>query len=232
LPKAAAIIQLKQKGSRLLIWKGITGKSALLVPGWGGNIEQLSLICRELIKMGFCVYGIDIDSESAIKSRATLPQLLTEAINDTNVIFGGKFDIAIGHSLGAFAIHSYEGRQLAKLNVLISSPLSLVGILNRHADDLKVGLKAKSHLHKLFRDSLMYKLDLCCMTSEVTSLIVHDQLDSVIPYSDAKLLHQLGCDSKLITTVNKGHLNLLNDQCTIKLVFAWLKLMYFSVDGA
>ena len=141
----------------------------------------------------------------------------------------GKFEVAIGHSLGGMAIFNALVRNFApKVVMNIGSPASISNTVADFCKKIEAGSKVKdSILKRILKE---YNVDLKSTSSSYLAsiynplgVIVHDNNDTDVPVKNAFELYEYWPNAHLIITDGLGHRKVLMEDSIIDEIEAFLK---------
>ena len=206
-------------------WPG-NNKTVLLAHGWESNSARWEKLVHQLKAKHYNIIALDAPAHGNSGSRRFTAILYSEFINVVTQRF--QPEIIVGHSVGGmatmFAFEKYKYNHVEKL-VLLGSPSEFHEILHRYTKMLHINKRVYKSLELLIQERFN-KLPAEFSTAKSSSsinvdgLIIHDQTDPIIPYSDALEINKHLKKSKLITTQNLGHS--LNDETVFDHVEAFL----------
>lgn len=193
-------------------WLGNRDKpTIMLAHGWESNSFRWKKLVCELKKKGHNVVALDAPGHGQSGSRFFNAILYSEYINVVATRF--QPEIIIGHSVGGmsavFCQNKYQLNSVKKL-VLLGAPSEFTGVLKRYTDMLGYNQRITKQLNltiiNRFGDN-PENFSTAKYLEGITSkgLIIHDEQDTIIPYSDALLIKNSFKNSKLITTKGLGH---------------------------
>lgn len=183
----------------------------LLVHGWESNSFRWKNLVLELKKKGHNIVALDAPAHGNSGSHFFNAMLYSEFINVVATRF--RPEIIIGHSVGGMATAFFQNKyQLdsVKKMILLGAPSEFTDVLKRYTDMLGYNQRVTNQLNltivERFGDQpenfstakFLEKID-------SKGLIIHDELDTIIPYSDALLIKNSFKNSILITTTGLGH---------------------------
>jgi len=191
-------------------WKG-KNKTVLLSHGWESNTSRWKGLIELLKAQNYNIIALDAPAHGDSESKKFNAVLYSKFINVVCKQFNPE--IIIGHSVGGMASVFYQNKyQLKSLNklVLLGAPSEFETILKNYTDMLSYNSKVVKSLEKLVEDTFgakpsSFSAAKYCKTIKVEGLIIHDKKDKIIPFSDAKLIHESFKNSKLIATTGFGH---------------------------
>ncbi len=202
-------------------------KRILLVHGWESRATQLYGLVPSLLNLGYKVVAVDMPAHGHSQGTMSNAKEFVETILLAQQRLG-KFDVVIGHSMGAGAsgMAMAKGLDTQKL-VLISGPSSIENVLRRFTGF--IGLNARtSDLFVRFVEKHVggavdtldsaRLLDQC----QVPALLIHDQEDLEIPISESKRLLGAFKMATLFETSGQGHRKILKYEGTINKITEFL----------
>jgi len=199
----------------------------LLVHGWESNSYRWRNLVCELKKRGYNVVALDAPAHGKSGSRFFNAILYAEFIN----VVAKRFqpEIIIGHSVGgmstAFFQNKYQLESVKKL-ILLGAPSEFTDVLKRYTDMLGYNQRITNQLNLTIVERFGDKpenFSTAKYLGNINSkgLIIHDELDTIIPYSDALLLKNSFKNSTLITTKGLGHS--LNHESVSDHIYAFIE---------
>lgn len=219
-------VEIEHSGTRIKLKNGIsvirwgTGIPVLLMHGWEARATQMAAFVEPLLQNGYQVLAIDAPAHGMSLGKQSHPMKFVEALFAAEREFG-PFDAVIGHSMGAgSAIYAAsQGLSTNKL-VAIAGPASFQRASSRFATFIGLNGHAKSTFLQRVEKSVglsFRDIDLVRQSQhvEVPVLVVHDEKDLEIPYSDAKELVSALPDARLFATRNLGHRKIMRDSVVV-----------------
>ena len=191
-------------------WLG-EGKTVLLAHGWESNASRLHYLIKHLKERNFNIIAIDAPAHGNSGGREFNAILYSEFLN----IAAQKYqpEIIIGHSVGGMATiffqNKYQLKSLKKI-VTLGAPAHFEGVFERYSSMMTYNTKIIKAMDDLILKRFgnppsHFSAAKFSESLSVNGLIIHDEYDAIIPYNDAKLIHEHFKDSELITTKNLGH---------------------------
>lgn len=191
-------------------------KKVLLVHGWSGRGTQLSVIAEELNEK-YHILTFDAPGHGKAPGKMSMMPYFIEAVKVIEKEYG-RFDAAIGHSLGGMSLLKAvrEGLQLQKL-VIIGTANSVTHITRDFAANMKlnpeVAAKMKSYLDGKFgQDMDNYSGAASAKEVSIPTLVIHDKNDVDVHVSSAYEIHAQLQSGELYITEGLGHRKILGDQ--------------------
>jgi pimeloyl-ACP methyl ester carboxylesterase len=215
---------------RIMVYEyGIGSKKALLVHGWSGRGTQLVKIADQLTGMGYTTISFDAPAHGKSPGSTTLMVEFIASILELEKKYG-KFDIAVGHSLGGMSVLNSikKGLKLDKA-VIVGSGDSINDILQDFVK--KMNLKPniadlmRSSFEKTYQESMEnYSGSNAAKEVNIPILVIHDENDEDVPYTASVNIHKTLKNSELLLTKSLGHRKILGNEDVI------LKIKNFIVN--
>ena len=225
LQVSTQVERLRFNGKRVIIYTLGSGIPLLFVHGWNGRGTQPFRMIAQLAQSGFKVVSFDAPGHGGSSGNTASLYEIAEVLELMERRFG-RFEIAIGHSLGALAIlRASVLKYLAPRKiVLISAPVSLHWLFGQYCRAIGLREHVAQQLKK--RVERLYGVEIWDMTDgemlfsslDLFTVLVHDKQDRVTPL---RLLDQIRNRNRNraiiheILTQGLGHTRLLNDPKTI-----------------
>jgi predicted alpha/beta hydrolase family esterase len=196
-------------------WKG-SKETILLAHGWESNAARWKKTINALQKLNYNIIALDAPAHGNSGGKQFNALLYSECIN----VVVKKFNpsIFIGHSVGGmatvFSYHEYKFTTIKKM-ILLGMPSELKDVFKRYVSMMSYNKRIEIQINEIaFERFGKYPKEFSTANfledAAFEGLIVHDERDPIIPYSDALLINKRFKNSKLITTQNLGH-SLKND---------------------
>lgn len=183
----------------------------LLAHGWESNSYRWKNLVVQLQKKGHSVIALDAPAHGNSGSPYFNAMLYSEFINVVATRF--QPEIMIGHSVGGmstvFCQNKYQLACVKKL-ILLGAPSEFTGVLKRYTDMLGYNQRITSQINltiieRYGENPENFSTAKFVKSIKTKGLIIHDELDTIIPYSDALLIKNSFKNSTLITTQGLGH---------------------------
>jgi len=204
-----------QKKIRVLEY-GKSVKKVLLVHGWSGRGTQLVSIADAFIKKGYQIISFDAPAHGKSEGKTSHMILFIECILELERIYG-KFEIAVGHSLGGMSIINAIKRNFKPEKVItIGSADVVFDIFEGFIENLQLKKHILFKLKKKFEKKFNSKLsdfDVFRNAKDVyiPVFVIHDRQDTNVPYSCAEHIFENLPNGKLLITEGLGHRKILGD---------------------
>ncbi|MEQ3662872.1 MAG: alpha/beta hydrolase [Flavobacterium sp.] len=211
-------ILIPEISKKIMVYKYGTGnKKALLVHGWSGRGTQLVKIADQLTEIGYSTISFDAPAHGKSSGSSTLMIEFIASILELEKKYG-KFDIAIGHSLGGMSVLNSIKRGL-KVNkaVIIGSGDSINDILHDFVKKMKLKPKIadlmRNSFEADFKESMEnYSGSNAAKDVSVPVLVIHDKDDEDVPYTASENIHKTLKNSELMITKSLGHRKVLGNE--------------------
>lgn len=186
-------------------------ETILLVHGWESNSARWKNLIINLKEKGYNVIALDAPAHGKSGSKLFNALLYSEFINVVANHF--KPSIIVGHSVGGMASvffqYKYQMQSVQKL-ILLGAPSEFKDVFKRYTDMMGYNKSLTRHLDVVITNRFGNKPEEFSAAKYIRELnskglIIHDEMDNIIPYSDALLLKNNFKNSTLITTNGLGH---------------------------
>ncbi len=194
-------------------------RRVLLLHGWQSRGTALRYVVPALMEAGFCVVAMDAPGHGESSGCRMSLDTYAGAIRDIDRA-QGPFEAAVTHSFGAralaFAIaflpHSWHIHRI----VMLSVPASVTDIFEDFFRQTKVSSAIVAEARKLARKKLgrpLEETEIHRMGNRLGArvLIIHDEMDDVVPISEAERIAGALPEASLIRTSGFGHYRLVKD---------------------
>ena len=226
--ETANIFKIQVENNEVAIYEWGEGPAIWVLHGWSGRATQLGAIIKELVKIGYKVYGIDAPGHGKSSGVESSVLLFESALQKLNKLKGPPVTF-IGHSLGGavgfFALRN--GIEIKKI-VSIGAPSMPEEIMKEFIS--KIGLKNTSfkYLESAFENK--FKQPFANFTvlkwvqppPAIPVLIIHDKDDRDAPFHHAEKLKEKLPKAEFIVTQGLGHNRILRDEEVIKKVISFI----------
>ncbi len=200
-------------GLRAVAW-GSSGALVLALHGWRGRPSQFGPLAAALVARGHRMIAIDAPGHGNSPGARMTPHLLAGAVAAIAAEAGPVHGI-VGHSLGGAAAGITLERGLAGARLaLVASPTRVSQMIAGFARELALPPAARQSLDAWFDRHAgrpVSELDLVAVLPRTggRALLVHDELDDVIPVAEARLLAATCPGVRTLYTRGLGHRDLL-----------------------
>ena len=207
---------------KIAVYKwGNGSKKALLVHGWSGRATQMYKIINALLAKNYTVYSFDGPAHGKSTGRTTMmPEFIKTVAKMTEKY--GKFDVAIGHSLGGISTLNVQASKAPfDKVVVIGTPDSIRNIFNGFIQMLELKPQIATKLISVFERITGKKIEefhgsVNAEKISVPTLIIHDDDDPEVAITDALNNYKHLQNGTLIRTKGLGHNRILKDDKVIE----------------
>lgn len=223
------LIYIPNIKKKIMVYQyGKSEKKVLLVHGWSGRGTQLVKIADRLINMGYSTISFDAPAHGKSPGKSTLMLEFIESILELEKQYG-KFEYAIGHSLGGMSVLNAIKKGLnVKKAIIIGCGDSINDILLDFVSKLHLKPEIASLMRKSFEESFKESMEsysgaIAAEKVNIPMLVIHDKEDEDVPYTASENIHNTLKNSKLILTENLGHRKILGDDIVISQIQKFLE---------
>ena len=191
-------------------WRG-SRQTVLLAHGWQSNSVRWKNIIVRLQKLDYNIVALDAPAHGASGSKIFNAVLYSKFVEVVCKEF--KPSILMGHSVGGMAISYFlkkNSNYKADKLVFLGAPAGFPAIFKNYSDvmgynkgvraGMEVVIKKRFGLPSSYFNTARFAKEIDC-----NCLLVHDEFDPVIPYSDALEIQSAFKNSHLFTTQGLGH---------------------------
>jgi len=203
------------QGGRLQAWRFGEGPAVLLMHGWGGRGGQMTPLVPALLEKGCSVVTFDAPAHGISSGRLATVPLFGEAAAEVAARVGAR--AAIGHSMGAagLSVALLRGLHLDAA-VFVAPPRSPAGFFGEfsRALGLRPGVERATRERLERRVGMpLTEFDMPRMAGKQSAplLVVHDQGDREIPWTDGAAIAAAWPGARMMTTKGLGHRRILRD---------------------
>ncbi|WP_320814882.1 alpha/beta hydrolase [Flavobacterium sp.] len=215
------LVFIPEISKKIMTYKYGTGtKKALLVHGWSGRGTQLVKIADQLTELGYTTISFDAPAHGKSPGSTSLMIEFIASILELEKIYG-KFDLAVGHSLGGMSILNSikQGLNVDKA-VIIGSGDSISDILHDFAKKLSLEPKIADLMRDSYEATYKEKMENYSGSNaakevNVPILVIHDKDDEDVPYTASVNIDKVLNNSELFLTNNLGHRKILGNEDVI-----------------
>ncbi len=217
--------------SGVVAWRlspsGTARARVLALHGWESRAAHLRSLSRPLVEAGAEVVALDAPAHGESPGREAHPVVFAEALHLAAATLG-PFDGAFGHSMGggALLVALAEGLPVARAAVL-GAPASIDGVLQRFAGFIGLPLPAERAFVEIVertvgRSPAAVSAPALAPRVRQPVLVVHDEGDLEVPFTDATELVRLLPSASLLATRGLGHRRLLKDPAVAQALVRFL----------
>ena len=192
------------------LWPG-DKERVLLLHGWESNTFRWRKLITELIREGFDIVAFDAPAHGKSSGQILNVILYAECVEEIKKVYHPQF--IVGHSVGGMTAvyhqYAYKPNDIQKV-VTIGSPSEFPEIMEFYQDLLKFNNRVMRALDQYFQKHFGFGIQdfstsRFAKNLEVQGLLIHDELDTIAPYSSSERVHANWKGSKLIKTTGLGH---------------------------
>lgn len=209
---------------------GAAGPTALLVHGWEGCAFDFAPLIAPLQSAGWRLLAFDAPAHGSSDGVGTDVGEIAQVIGELLARVGPPQAI-VTHSVGAAAAVLYlaeqSGGAMPRRLVLLAPGGDLEEEIARIAGSLGLPARAGRRLRGLVERRYGRPVAECSVGRSlagcpVPTLMVHDELDPVVPIGEAERIAARAPHARLVRTRGLGHRRLLKDASVIREVAAFL----------
>lgn len=215
----AARQQTLAGGIDALHW-GKAGPLVLMMHGMDGRPTQFHSLIEALLERGYQIIAPWGAAHGGSAGAEAHPLAFAQTLLETADHFP-DIHAVIGHSMGAAAAAiALECGLPAGRAVMIGSPASLIGVMQRFARFIGLPESAFSHFQLAVEDRVgipaeELELERHSWQQELPALVVHDRDDRIVPYSEAERIIAAAPSARLLATSGLGHHRILRDAAVV-----------------
>lgn len=205
---------------------GKSDKKVLLVHGWSGRSTQLSTIAEALLKQGYMTISFDAPAHGKSDGKRAHMIMFIECILKLEQLYG-KFEVAIGHSLGGMSVMNSikKGFQPDKAVIIGSGDIlseifkSFVSLLKLNPIIAKQLIEKFETKHGKLSD---YDVHHVAQSVNIPVFVIHDTQDQEVPCACAVNIYKHLPNGKLLLTEGLGHRRILRDDNVIRQIMDFI----------
>jgi pimeloyl-ACP methyl ester carboxylesterase len=209
--------------------KSLGNKQILLVHGWESRGTQLFGLIEGVVANGYSVVAIDMPGHGHSKGDTSNAYIFSQTVILAQQRLG-HFHAIIGHSMGAGATSIAVGKGVSTDKmILISGPSSIENVL-RHFTQF-IGLNNKTTDNFIAAVGRLVGISASEMDAtrllqqcDVPTLLIHDDSDREVPYSESKRLSKVIKNSQFLTTQGLGHRKILKSELVIETIHNFVSI--------
>lgn len=207
---------------------GEGSSNILLSHGWSGRGTQLFKIADAMIAQGYSSISFDAPGHGKSSGNQTIMLEFVEIILELERIYG-KFEAAIGHSLGGIALLNAcrLGLKIEKL-VIIGAADKIEDIISNFTKTIglheKYNVLLKNHFENKYNKPMSsFSAYVSAKEVLIPVLVMHCKNDVEVPVSCAENIFEHLPNGELFLTEKLGHRKILGDQTVIEKLTAFIK---------
>ena len=219
---------LDHGNDRLAMWTWGKGPTVLLVHGWAGRGGQLASFVQPLVDRGLSVVAFDAPGHGRSTGRYSSLPAVARAVRAVADAAPSTVVGVIAHSMGgaATALALKAGLRLNRA-VFVGAPIDPARYIGQFSTmfglshDTQVALQTRvADRYDTTWQALEIRAHLAEM--ETRLLVVHDEGDPEVPFTDALAYAELWPGAELMATKGLGHRRVLRDEEVIDRVTRFL----------
>ena len=220
------ILKYNEHSIMTYYWSG-KKKTILLAHGWESNSARWKNLINLLKQKDYSIVALDAPAHGNSGSKTFNALLYSEFINTAVKHFCPE--IIIGHSVGGMASvffqNKYQFNGIEKM-ILLGAPSEFKDVLKRYKDMMGYNQRVSEQIDCTIVERFgsrpeNYSTAKFVETINASGLIIHDELDKIIPYNDALMIKNNFKNSKLVTTQGLGHS--LNNEVVSNYIFEFIE---------
>ena len=196
----------------------LSGDLVLLVHGWESNAGSMSQLAFRFARLGYRVVAFNLPGHAQYKRSSTnLLECFTSMIEVMDYLNPSKPISIVSHSFGSVVMANALSRSKYKVDrlVILTSPNKIEDIFLEFKRIVALGNKAYKIMlnsSEKFLGEPLSTLDAVHNLNKIEYkelLIIHDENDRILPYSNSKVINENTRDSSIITLKKVGHYKML-----------------------
>jgi predicted alpha/beta-hydrolase family hydrolase len=214
------------RGGELPAWSWGEGPCVVLAHGWAGRGSQLGKLVDPLVASGHRVVAFDGPGHGDAGGASASIADIADAIKALVGTLGGAHAI-VGHSMGGFAARMAARDVAVDRLVLVASPWEAAAYPRSFPRRIGLGDAAAERFVRRIEARLGAPIDTLSgdrflFGPEVELLVVHDEDDREVPFTDAARLAAAWDGARLFSTQVLGHRRVLRDPAVTHAVAAFV----------
>ncbi|MDP5230380.1 MAG: alpha/beta hydrolase [Cellulophaga sp.] len=206
----SGIVNTSHSQIQTYTWKG-NKETVLLLHGWESNAYRWKNLIEFLKKEDFNIIAIDAPAHGNSSGKLLNVPLYTSCSEALIELYNPNY--IIGHSMGGMTglYHQYKNPEnsIEKI-VSLGSPSELSEIMQYYQNLLKFNDTVLESLDHYFNQTFGFRIEefsISRFSDELTTkgLLVHDEFDTIAPFSAAERIHKNWQNSTLLKTQGLGH---------------------------
>jgi pimeloyl-ACP methyl ester carboxylesterase len=221
-------VEVSAAGHRVVGWAWGEGPAVYLVHGWAGVGGQLAAFVPPLLAGGFRVVTFDAPGHGVSAGRRSSIIHFARALEQI-VAKEGQPHAVIAHSLGAAAAVRALTQGLEVGRAVFVGP---TGGPRDWAERFRRELGVPGHVMSSMRARSEvwlgaswddFDIPALARSQAVPLLVIHDQDDAEVPWSDGAAIAAAWPGARLVTTAGLGHRRILRDEGVVSQAVAFVK---------
>ncbi|MEJ1222955.1 alpha/beta hydrolase [Sediminicola sp. 1XM1-17] len=204
------VLQMDSINIQTYQWSG-SKETVLLLHGWESNVYRWKNLIEKLQEAQFNIIAIDAPGHGNSSGNMLNVPLYTECTNVVISTYNPSF--VIGHSMGGMTTiynqYKYPNPDIKKL-VSLGSPSELSELMDHYQNLLSFNDVVLSELERYIYERYeveVHEFSAAKFSQKIDKegFIVHDELDTIAPFSAAERIHGQWKKSSLLKTSGLGH---------------------------
>lgn len=203
-------------------------KKVIIVHGWSGRGTQLHTLADTFHKLGYTCITFDAPAHGKSSSSTTLMVEFVACILELEIKYG-KFEYAIGHSLGGMSVLKAMSQGLKVEKAIVLGIADLIhDIILDFTKKVQIDYKYVALIREYYEKKYQLKMEDFASSNSVKNisqpiLIVHDEDDKDVPISCAYAIEKNAKNAKLLITKKLGHRKILNNEVVLESIVEFVK---------
>lgn len=215
--------QLTFKSGRIAnTWGQENSKIVLLCHGWESRGTAFHVLIEQLLAKNFKVIAWNAPAHGTSLGKTTNLIYMTAALHEDLATENINPDAIVGHSMGGALIGLlHKHQKLPQSITIISAPTNVKLIFDRYFKLIKLSPKASNLVMNKFNSLSQWNLEAISLINSdlyktTQPLIVHDEDDKEIPFSEFTNLQNNWETANFHATQGLGHRRILRDEALAK----------------
>jgi hypothetical protein len=202
-------------------------KRALALHGWEGRATHFYNIANVLSADSVEVIALEAVAHGETSGVDSHPLFFQNALLEAQAELG-DFDFVLGHSMGAGAmVMALNNGLRVKKAVFISGPATFTEVMWRFCQNINLPKKLYPKFGQLVSQlstitEEVVDIERLAGNLTVAGLIIHDQTDLLIPFSDAQRVSKNWLTAQVLITKGLGHQRVLRDIAVLEKIRKFL----------
>lgn len=195
-------------------------KRVLALHGWEGRATHFYNIADFLSAKAVEVIALEAVAHGETPGIISHPLFFKKALLEAQAELG-EFDFVLGHSMGAGAmVMALNDGLSVKKAVFISGPATFTEVMWRFCESINLPKKLFSRFGQKVSElstitEAVVDIEHLVSNLSTTGLIIHDQTDLLIPFSDGVRVAKKWKTAEFFTTDGLGHQRVLRDPAVL-----------------
>lgn len=216
-------------------WGDANAPLVLLVHGWNGRATQLSSFVQPLLDSGFRVMAFDGPGHGRSSGDRSSLIEISDVLHELLIKNNHQVSAVIAHSGGAVSTAMLMNKlDVSTRLVFIGAPVHAQWLIDLLLKLLRLKISMSVRIVNLFKrdygDDIIERVSLIHVlpTLQQSVMVVHDENDKEVPFSDMQELQQVCSHARYVVTQGLGHRRILRDSAVIQKICGFIS---GSLDG-